>query len=80
MGCGFLRNENTQSFVWFFEHFLDAMGGVAPACIITDQDLAMAAGIQIVFSNTVHRNCRWHVVSKAQGKLGNLFRRMEGLA
>ena len=28
VGCGFLMNENIDSFVWLFETFLEAMGNV----------------------------------------------------
>ncbi|PNT61353.1 hypothetical protein BRADI_5g14163v3, partial [Brachypodium distachyon] len=45
-GCGFLRNEDTMSFAWLFNTFLEAMDGLAPINIITDQDFAMRAGIE----------------------------------
>ncbi|XP_051221875.1 protein FAR1-RELATED SEQUENCE 5-like [Lolium perenne] len=28
LGCGFLKNENIESFEWLFKEFLEAMGGV----------------------------------------------------
>ena len=65
-GCGFLRNELTDSFIWLFTTFLDAMGGVAPKNIITDQDFAMRAGIDSIFQLTRHRNCRWHIMKNAR--------------
>ncbi|TVU31875.1 hypothetical protein EJB05_23579, partial [Eragrostis curvula] len=73
LGCGFLHDETTESFVWLFQQFLDAVGGVAPVNIITDQDAAMAASIARVFIGTVHRNCRWHIISKFQIKVAKLF-------
>jgi hypothetical protein len=36
LGCGFLRNENIEGFVWLFKKFLEAMGGLQPQNIITD--------------------------------------------
>ncbi|KAM0863400.1 hypothetical protein ACQ4PT_044620 [Festuca glaucescens] len=65
LGCGFLKNELSESYIWLFESFLIAMDGVAPLNIITDQDGAMRAGIEKMFPNTMHRNCRWHIVDKA---------------
>ena len=70
-GCGFLRNELTDSYVWLMEAFLEAMGGVAPRCIITDQDFAMRAAIDRVFPDAIHRNCRWHVMQNATEKMGS---------
>ncbi|KQK06905.1 protein FAR1-RELATED SEQUENCE 5 isoform X2 [Brachypodium distachyon] len=74
-GCGFLRNEDTLSFVWLFKTFLEAMDGIAPVNIITDQDFAMRNGISEVFLDATHRNCRWHIMKKAQEKLGGFMGR-----
>jgi len=45
LGCGFIRDEKTPSYVWLFETFLEAMQGKAPVSIITDQDGAMRCAI-----------------------------------
>ncbi|XP_071677267.1 protein FAR1-RELATED SEQUENCE 5-like [Lolium perenne] len=37
LGCGFLRNEQIEDYVWLFEAFLEAMDGVQPINIITDR-------------------------------------------
>ena len=54
-------------------------GGVAPTNIITDQDFAMRSAINDVFPNTVHRNCRWHIVQKVTEKLGAFLSKREVL-
>uniref|UniRef100_A0A0E0LY81 SWIM-type domain-containing protein n=1 Tax=Oryza punctata TaxID=4537 RepID=A0A0E0LY81_ORYPU len=64
LGCGFLRNEKTETF---------AMEGVEPTNIITDQDLAMKAAIALVFPHAKHRNCRWHIMQNAQKKIGHIL-------
>ncbi|CAM0943016.1 unnamed protein product [Alopecurus aequalis] len=80
LGCGFLRDESEDSFKWMFEAFLEAMGGKQPDNIITDQDKAMANAIAAFFPDTVHRNCRWHIIKKANEKLGPYLGRHPGLA
>ncbi|CAL4993897.1 unnamed protein product [Urochloa decumbens] len=70
LGCGFLRNEKTESYVWLFSEFKNAMGGRDPLNIITDQDLAMKAAITLVFRTAIHRNCRWHIMENARKVLG----------
>ena len=70
LGCAFLRDEKTDSFVWLFKAFLEAMKGKAPLNIITDQDGAMRRAIELVCPNTNHRNCRWHIMDKASGTIG----------
>ncbi|XP_039840955.1 protein FAR1-RELATED SEQUENCE 5-like [Panicum virgatum] len=70
LGCGFLRNEKTEGFVWLFTKFKKAMDGKDPANIITDQDIAMKAAIGEVFVSSVHRNCRWHIMENARKTMG----------
>ncbi|XP_020193940.1 protein FAR1-RELATED SEQUENCE 5-like [Aegilops tauschii subsp. strangulata] len=72
-GCGLVRNEDTDGYVWLFNTFLECMGGLAPMNIITDQDFSMRAGIEEVFPLAVHRHCRWHIIKKAEETLGPFF-------
>nr|CAH66510.1 OSIGBa0111I14.5 [Oryza sativa] len=72
-GYAFLQDETSETFQWMFNTFLDCMGGKLPATIITDQDLAMKAAIAIVFPDTVHRNCLFHMLSNARDKTGRTF-------
>ena len=72
-GCGLVRNEDTDGYVWLFKTFLECMDGLAPMNIITDQDFSMRAGIEEVFLLAVHRHCRWHIIKKAEETLGPFF-------
>ncbi|XP_073358350.1 protein FAR1-RELATED SEQUENCE 5-like [Aegilops tauschii subsp. strangulata] len=56
------------------------MDGLAPDNIITDQDWGMAQSIENIFPTSVHRRCRWHIMKKAQEKLGGLVGRNPGLS
>ncbi|XP_040996089.1 protein FAR1-RELATED SEQUENCE 5-like [Juglans microcarpa x Juglans regia] len=47
------------------------MDGIAPKAIITDQDRAMKNAIVIVFPETQHRFCLWHILKKVSEKLGS---------
>ncbi|XP_041020467.1 protein FAR1-RELATED SEQUENCE 5-like [Juglans microcarpa x Juglans regia] len=44
---------------------------LAPKAIITDQDRAMKNAIAIVFPETRHRYCLWHIMRKLPEKLGS---------
>ncbi|KAM0851065.1 hypothetical protein ACQ4PT_052676 [Festuca glaucescens] len=79
LGCGFLKNENVESFVWLFEEFLEAMGGLQPDNFITGQDVAMRTAILKCFPDCTHRNCRWHIMQNAQAVLGNFLSKHEDL-
>ncbi|KAL2924977.1 Protein FAR1-RELATED SEQUENCE 5 [Bienertia sinuspersici] len=67
-----LYREDTESFVWLFEAFRDAMSACDPTSIIADQDPAMKIAIERVFdsSKTRHRLCMWHIMKKAPEKVG----------
>jgi hypothetical protein len=69
-GAAFLANEKTESYVWLFQTFLKAMGGVAPTLIITDEATSITNAINIVFQTTVHRFCMWHIMDKVPEKIG----------
>jgi len=71
LGCGLLL-EDTSTFTWLFQCWLRCMGNRAPDGIITDQCKAMKNAIAIVFSNTRHRWCLWHIMKKVPEKLGGL--------
>lgn len=72
-GCALIRDETANTFCWLFRTWLEAMLGIHPKAIITDQDPAMKKAIEIVFPNTIHRCCQWHVMRKAREHLGVLY-------
>ncbi|XP_042954561.1 protein FAR1-RELATED SEQUENCE 1-like [Carya illinoinensis] len=59
--------------------WLDCVNGRAPCSIIIDQDRAMKSAIGIVFPNTRHRYCLWHILHKLPEKLGSHARFNAGL-
>ena len=65
-GCAFLTDETTQSFIWLFETFFTAMGVRQPKSIFTNQDQAMANAIHMIFTESRHRLCLWHINKNAQ--------------
>ncbi|GJT30270.1 FAR1-related sequence 5-like protein [Tanacetum coccineum] len=60
-GAALLENEKEETFQWLFEQFLMCMFDKYQALIITDQDKAICNAIRIVFPNTQHRYCSWHI-------------------
>jgi hypothetical protein len=69
LGCGLLSSEDTKSFTWLFETWLRCMSSRPPMGIVTDQCKAMQNAIQVVFPNTRHRWCLWHIMRKIAEKL-----------
>ncbi|XP_018821417.2 protein FAR1-RELATED SEQUENCE 5-like [Juglans regia] len=71
LGAGLISSEDTETFVWLFETWLQCMDGIASKAIITDQNRAMKNAIAIVFPKTRHRFCLWHILKKVPEKLGS---------
>ncbi|XP_057471117.1 protein FAR1-RELATED SEQUENCE 6-like [Actinidia eriantha] len=69
LGCGLISNEDTKSFSWLFQTWLECMWDCAPKAIITDQCQAMRNAIQNIFPDTRHRWCIWHIMKKVPEKL-----------
>ncbi|XP_024035513.1 protein FAR1-RELATED SEQUENCE 5-like [Citrus sinensis] len=69
LGCGLISHEDTETFTWLFDTWLSCMSGCPPFGIITYQDKAMKNAIQIVFPDTRHRWCLWHILKKVPEKL-----------
>ncbi|KAG2657873.1 hypothetical protein PVAP13_1KG158805 [Panicum virgatum] len=77
LGAAFLAAEKIESYVWLFETFLKAMGGVAPHLITTDEDASMKAAIAQILPYTAHRLCMWHIMEKVPEKVGLSIRKDE---
>ncbi|KAG2706965.1 hypothetical protein I3760_05G126800 [Carya illinoinensis] len=71
LGAGLISCEDTTTFVWLFKTWLHCMDGIAPRTIITDQDRTMKNAIAIVFSQSRHRFCLWHILKKVTEKFSS---------
>jgi len=69
LGYGLLSAEYTRSITWLFETWLRCMSSKAPMGIVTNQCKAMHNAIKVVFPNTRHRWCLWHIMRKIAEKL-----------
>lgn len=78
-GFVLLGDETEETFEWVFRTFQRCMGGKDPICILTDQDQAMANALGRVFLETIHRLCRWHMLSKHTVELNKLYFLHQGL-
>ena len=77
LGCALLADETMSTFVWLIQTWLRAMDGKHPIAILTNQDKAMKATISIVFPNTQHRLCMWHILKKIPKKLSHVIKKDE---
>ncbi|KAK1270078.1 Protein FAR-RED IMPAIRED RESPONSE 1 [Acorus gramineus] len=78
-GCGLLKDEKIDSFLWLFEKWWEAMGNRPPKAFITDQDAAIGAAIAHLFPNVTHRFCIWHIMKKLTEKVSPVAYRVEFL-
>jgi zinc finger SWIM domain-containing protein 3 len=51
--------------------FLEAMGNRQPKAVMTDGDLAMRETVRVVFPETCHRLCAWHLNKNAYENVKN---------
>jgi hypothetical protein len=57
-------SEESESFLWLFNSFLEMVGGRSPGVILTDGDKAIRSAIEQTFlmHDTTHRLCHWHLL------------------
>jgi hypothetical protein len=67
-GVAFLVDDRIKSYEWYFQPFLEAMGGKAPRLIITDEDASMKSAIRSILPGIFHRLCMWHIMEKFPDK------------
>jgi zinc finger SWIM domain-containing protein 3 len=60
-GCGIISHETSEAYEWMLQNFSKAMANKHPISVITDGDLAMQRAIKVVWSDTVHKLCVWHI-------------------
>ncbi|XP_028065122.1 protein FAR1-RELATED SEQUENCE 5-like [Camellia sinensis] len=63
--CVFLANETSETYIWVWETFMEAMGNKAPVSVLTNGDKAMREAFRRVFSDARHRLCNWHLGKNA---------------
>lgn len=59
-----MRDETEDAFKWIFDEFAKMMG---------DQARAMEKAIEVVYPNSTHTWCKWHVLKKAKENLGSHY-------
>ena len=72
-GCALLADETESTFIWLFTTWLEAMSGQQPGLIITDYDSAIRRAVEQVFSQSRHRYCKWHIMSKMPREMGHIY-------
>ncbi|XP_060959219.1 protein FAR1-RELATED SEQUENCE 5-like [Cannabis sativa] len=79
-GAALLYDETTETFMWLFDTFVEAMSGKKPKTILTDQDAAMAKALRSQWPETYHRLCIWHMYQNAAKHLSSVFERFREFA
>ncbi|KAJ9551304.1 hypothetical protein OSB04_015349 [Centaurea solstitialis] len=68
VGSALISNEDAVNYSWVLQAFLRAHEK-QPRFVITDQCLGMKAAIPLVFTESTHRFCAWHIMDKMPGKV-----------
>ncbi|KAI7947253.1 hypothetical protein MJO28_009161 [Puccinia striiformis f. sp. tritici] len=65
-GFCFLSSEKEEDYVWALEQFDEALGGPLPSVLATDKEQALINAIDVVFPDSHHILCVWHVIKNIQ--------------
>ncbi|XP_021839271.2 protein FAR1-RELATED SEQUENCE 5-like [Spinacia oleracea] len=74
----FLRSEKEEDYVWALKNFSSMLGlNCQPQVIVTDRELALINAINIVFPETTHLLCVWHIQKNIVVKCKGYFKETE---
>jgi zinc finger SWIM domain-containing protein 3 len=59
--CALICDETTNTYKWVLNMFSKAMYDKYPKVVVTDADKSMREAIRVVFPNSKHRICSWHL-------------------
>lgn len=72
-GATLLYDETQESFKWLFSTFLKCMNYKCPKSIFTDQDLAMAGSIKVIYPSSFHGLYTLHIMENAKKNLSTKY-------
>lgn len=64
--CALISDEKIETYKWVLNMFSKAMYEKHPKAIVTDGDKSMRKAIRVVFPNSRHRLCSWHLHQNAR--------------
>ena len=67
LGQALLDSKDTEAYEWVFEQLKQLLPGLTPIAIMSDGDPAIAAAVKLVFPETQHLLCIWHLESELRG-------------
>ncbi|KAK1680813.1 hypothetical protein QYE76_041661 [Lolium multiflorum] len=60
-GCGIISHETMEAYEWMLDVFSEARSQKHPISVITDGDLAMQRAIRVIWPDSNHKLCVWHI-------------------
>ncbi|KAH6810959.1 hypothetical protein C2S51_024721 [Perilla frutescens var. frutescens] len=64
LGCALVTHEDVASFKWIFSNWLEAMVGVHPTSIITNQCESIKNALKDIMPYSIYRYYIWHIMAK----------------
>ncbi|KAJ9545236.1 hypothetical protein OSB04_024943 [Centaurea solstitialis] len=68
IGSALIAGETIENFTWVLQAFLKCYKK-QPAVVLTDQCSAMKQAVPLVFNESRHRLCMWHIMKKVPSKV-----------
>ncbi|XP_074265811.1 protein FAR1-RELATED SEQUENCE 5-like [Silene latifolia] len=70
----FLKKEKDEDYVWALEMFKEMIGPTfQPLVIVSDRDMALKKAILVVFPQSIHLLCIWHIQKNIVAKCKSHF-------
>ncbi|KAK9689975.1 hypothetical protein RND81_09G095600 [Saponaria officinalis] len=76
IACVLIPSESEEGYTWLLQKLVEILEctGASPSAFVTDQELGLISAVRIIFPDTPHLLCRWHLNRAVESRATSMFK------
>ncbi|KAK9755891.1 hypothetical protein RND81_01G057500 [Saponaria officinalis] len=76
IACVLIPSESEEGYTWLLQKLVEILEctGASPSAFVTDRELGLIAALRIIFTDTPHLLCRWHLNRAVESRATSMFK------